>query len=199
MRESLPLKIEKNHFIAAGLFCKCYEHPDHRGECIKIPEADRKARKRLRGDLGYYRALHSRGVSMEYIADYKGGCITSLGDGYVYECVRDYDGGVSRTLRHYLEASDTDLEELYDALGELAGYLLSNRILISDIHYENILIQLDGEGGVKPVIVDGIGDRVLITVMNIFSKSVASKIVRRWNRFARRQLNGQVLLGEDGV
>jgi len=131
---------------------------------------------------------------MEYVADYLGSCRTSKGIGHRYECVRDYDMKVSRRLEYYLDQPDVDLEELYASLYRLAVYLLENRILISDIHARNILVQMDKEGGMHPVVVDGIGDRVAITALNVFPRLVESKIVRRWNRFSESALNGNAVL-----
>ena len=80
---------------------------------------------------------------------------------------------------------------------EMCHYLVENRIMIGDIHYNNILIRRDSEGGMTPVIVDGIGDRVAITILNAIPKFTISKIIRRWNRFSRKQLDSNALLDEN--
>ena len=197
MGDDLIMNLEDEHFIAAGLFCRCYENPSDRAECVKIPVEGKKAKKRLDADLNYYHKLHKRNVGLEYIADYLGKCATNLGDGYRYECVRDFDQGISRTLKFYLEESDVEKAKIYDLFTGLGEYLLDNRILISDLHSKNVLIQLKEGGVMVPVIVDGIGDRVAITILNVFPKLEKAKIKRRWNRFARKALDGNAVLSED--
>ena len=197
MEASSVIDLKENDFIAAGVFCKCYENPFQITECIKIPKPGSKANKRLKSDLSYYKKLHKRGLKLNFIADYLGRCDTSLGNGYRYDCVRDHDLKVSKTLEFYLNQPETDLEDLYSKLYELGCYLVKNRILISDLHFNNILIKVDTNGEISPVIVDGIGDRVMITALNIFPSLLESKIIRRWNRFARRQLDGNALVSLD--
>jgi len=193
------ITLEEKHFIASGLFCECYEHPFTSSECIKIATANKKSNKRLQADLKYYRKLHKKKIDLKYIADFLGVCNTSLGEGFRYECVRDGNGNVSKRLDHYLDDPEVDNEELYRLLKELALYLVRNHVLISDIHPRNILIQFDKDGVMTPMIVDGIGDRVSITILNVFSKLLEAKIIRRWNRFAVQSLESNALLTEGEV
>ncbi len=194
MKSEGMIELNQELFIAAGIYCECYENPSNKHECIKIPLEGKKASKRLKEDISYYAKLHKRKVSLGYVADYLGECQTSLGKGYIYECVRDYDLAVSRRLQHYLDTDDIEKDVLYHKMEELAHYLLGHKILISDLHARNILIQLSAEGDIKPVIVDGIGDRVAIEFMNKLPGAVEAKITRRWNRFAQKVMGGRALL-----
>jgi len=191
------IKLDKLLFIAEGIYCKCYEEPSNKHECIKIPIEGKKANKRLKADLNYYAKLHKRKVDLSNVADYLGECETTMGKGYVYECVRDYDLTVSRRLQYYLDSNEIEKELLYTNMEKLAQYLLDNKILISDIHARNILIQINANNEIKPVIVDGIGDRVAIELLNIWPGVEEAKIIRRWNRFAQKELNGHALLASD--
>ena len=177
------VQITDKNLIASGAFCDCYRHPEIPDQCIKIQTDNKKARKRLKTDLAYYKKLHSKQSDLRYIADYLGTCETNLGQGYAYQCVLDGDGCVSKTLEHYLEKDTPETEAILKELHHLAVHLLNNRILISDIHPKNILIQSVDGLQPKPVIVDGIGDKVIITIQNILKSEVHNKIIRRWNRF----------------
>ena len=188
------IELSKGDFIAEGIYCKCYEHPSNKNQCIKILVEGKKARQRLKEDINYYSKLHKRQVSLEYIANYIGESETSLGKGFIYECIRDYDGAVSKRLQHYLDTEELDAEVLYKKMKELGHYLLSNKILISDLHARNVLIQVSESGGIKPMIVDGIGDRVAITILNMLPGAVESKVKRRWNRFAQKELKGNTVI-----
>lgn len=188
------IELNQGHFIAMGIYCKCFENPLKMGECIKIPIEGRKAQKRLRADIKYYRKLHKKSADLSYIADYFGECQTSMGIGYRYECVRDYDSKVSRRLEYYLENTEISRETLYNQMGMLAYYLVENKILISDLHARNILIKLGDSGEITPMIVDGIGDRVAIEVLNLLPGAIEAKIARRWNRFAHHELGGKSII-----
>lgn len=156
----------------------------HQGSYI-----EQKAKKRHLAALKYYRKLHKVKVDLKYIADYFGQCETSLGAGYAYQCIRDHNGDVSQTLENYFKDADAEPQKIYPLLQKLGRYLVENRILISDIHARNILLQKNSQGEITPIIVDGIGDRVAITVLNISPKLAISKIIRRWNRFSRKELD----------
>lgn len=177
------INITEKHFIASGAYCACYRHPDVPDQCIKVQTTNKKAGKRFRADIAYYKKLHHRQSDLRYIADYLGACETNLGQGSIYECVLDGDGAVSTTLKHYLETGTLDTEVLLKEIRLVAVHLLNHRIVIGDIHERNILIQSIAGQTPKPIVVDGIGDTVAITVLNVFKSHVHAKIMRRWNRF----------------
>ena len=177
------LHLTKEHFIASGAYCECYRHPDVPDQCVKIPTTNKKARKRLKADLAYYKKLHKRQSDLHYIADYLGTVKTNLGQTSIFQCILDDEKTVSKTLKYYLENNIIKHESLFEELHKLAVHLLNNRILISDLHAKNILIQSVEHQTPKPIIVDGIGDTVAITILNIFKSEVHAKIIRRWNKF----------------
>lgn len=186
------IKLKKKHFIAKGAFCSCYQHPKKPKKCVKVLTDNSKASKRLKADIRYYNKLYKKGKSMKYIAKYLGVKKSNKGKCYLYKCVKDYDGEVSQTLESYLNEPHTDKAEVYRSLKELADYLIENQIMISDLHARNILIKKRRDGSIKPVIVDGIGDRVAIPVLNMLPSLLKAKIVRRWNRFSDKFLDSQV-------
>jgi len=197
MKDTSEIELNDDLFIAAGIYCKCYQHPSNKLQCIKIPIEGKKANKRLRADLNYYSKLHKRKIDLTYVADYVGPCSTAYGKGYIYECVRDHDLNISKRLQYYLDSDEIDHDLLCSKMLELGRYLLENQILISDLHARNVLIQLSASGEIKPVIVDGIGDRVAIEVLNLLPGFIEAKITRRWNRFVNHALNGNALLPEN--
>ena len=169
--------------MASGAFCSCYRHPMDSARCIKLPTENKKAGKRLRADLAYYRKLSRKAVRMDHIAQYWGTCDTNLGRGYMYECVTDENQNISLTLEHYLKQGELKRKVIFDALESLKNALIDNRILISDLHARNILLKRNEVDACKAVLVDGIGDRVAIEILNLFPVLVEKKIRRRWDRF----------------
>jgi len=109
-QSSLLLK----HFVSHNrLYCHCYQHPTNEEQCIKVPSDNKKAKKRLKADLSYYKKLHAKQTDMQYIANYFGTINTNLGTGYIYQCIKDYDGTISKTLRSYLEENTTAVKEIF--------------------------------------------------------------------------------------
>lgn len=193
MQDQKVILLKQKEFIASGVFCSCYAHPELLEECIKIPNDVPKSKKRLATDLSYYRKLSKRQADMSHISNYLGKCQTSLGVGYRYECIRDEDSQVSKTLEYYLQQDESQQVLICNQLAKLANYLLKNRIMIGDLHANNILMQRTSTE-LRPVIVDGVGDRVAITILNVFPSLVEAKIKRRWNRFAAKFLNSKVTI-----
>lgn len=180
------IQITGEHFIASGAYCDCYRHPNVNDQCIKIKTTNKKASKRLKTDIAYFKKLHAKQSDLRYVADYLGPCQTSLGLGHAYQCVLDSDGTVSKTLEHYLNNDILEPDVFLKELHSMATHLLNNRILISDIHAKNILVQRIDSLSAKPVLVDGIGDKIAITVLNAFAGVTHNKIIRRWNNFINR-------------
>lgn len=114
-----------------------------------------------------------------------------MGVCYLYECIKDADGSVSKTLEYYLQNGVLDKQLIYVKVQQVGRYLLTNRILISDMHARNILIRRGEDEEIVPMIVDGIGENVAIPILNVFGSEVDKKISRRWNRFVCRELDGQ--------
>ena len=182
------IELKKDGYIASGAFCHCYLHPQETEKCIKIVSNNKKAKKRLRNDISYYKRLHARKASVDYVADYLGTVQTNLGKGYVYQCVKDADGSVSKTLRSYLEDKDADHVQIIDGLREMIENLIQNRIILSDIHSKNILVQVTHEKTLKPVFVDGIGDHIAIKILNTIPSYAMANITRRWNKYIDRSM-----------
>ncbi len=181
---TISLKEQKDTLhIASGAFAHCYRHPDDPQLCIKIPTSSSKAGKRLRTDVSYYHKLHALKKDLSQVSDMLGPCLTDLGPGHLYQCITDHDGSVSKTLGHHIKEHPEKLSEIITALQELAQYLLTNRIMISDIHVRNILLRVNPEKAPLAIIVDGIGDKVAITLLNHIGSLADAKIARRWNRF----------------
>jgi hypothetical protein len=141
-----------------------------------------------RREKDYYAALESRGVSWEMLPRFHGLVRTSLGEGAVFDLVRDYDNRISFTLAHYLASEQlTRLHGavLSRALRALKAYLLEHRIITMTLKPKNILFQLDSAESGKLVIVDNIGNSDFIPIANHSIRLARWKILRKWRRFER--------------
>ena len=106
------LKLESSALLGRGLRRECYFHPEDENKCIKVVVAgDHKETVR---EQSYYRLLERRNIAWRMLARFYGNVETNLGEGAVFELIRDYNGEVSKTLVHYFSAHNTnDLNDQY--------------------------------------------------------------------------------------
>ena len=84
-----------------------------------------------------------------------------------------------------------------EKLGELRDYFLNEGIIFNyDIWPSNILVKRTSEEDYHLVLIDALGDVVLIQWMNNFKYFLDAKILRRWSRFEAR-LKRKYSLSED--
>lgn len=178
------LEIDPSTLVGKGLHRECFVHPDNRDHCIKIVVAGNSDENRR--EAQYYGLLARRGISWDMLTRFHGLIETDMGEGAVFDLVRDCDGAVSRTLTHYLESEKLTAlhsNSLSAALAGLRMYLLDNRIITMTLKTKNILFQRTTEGADKLVVVDNVGNSDFIPLTN-YSRSLARmKIRRKWRRF----------------
>lgn len=180
------IELDPHSLIGKGLHRECFVHPEDPTRCIKIMVAGTGNENRR--EQAYYAALAARGVSWDMLPRFHGLVPTSLGEGAVFDLVRDYDHRISLTLGHYLSSERlTSLHSaaLRSALDKLKAYLLENRIVTMTLKTKNILFQLESEEDGKLVIVDNIGNSDFIPLANFSASFARWKIQRKWRRFER--------------
>ena len=178
------IEIDTHALIGKGLHRECYVHPDDPARCVKVVVAgtiDENHR-----EAAYYAQLARRGISWEMLPRFHGLEQTTLGEGAIFDLVRDHDGPVSHTLAHYLvsrQLTEQHTAALQAALVNLKNYLLENRIITMTLKPKNILFQQYTADNGRLVIVDNIGNSDFIPLAN-HSKWLAQwKIKRKWRRF----------------
>ncbi len=178
------IELSDSDMIGKGLHRECFAHPDHPGRCIKIivnGDSDENTR-----EAKYLRFLESQGGALDMLTRYHGRIETNRGEGAVFDLVRDFDGGVSKTLAHYLENPELTArytDALRAGLSDLLSYLLANRVITMTIKPKNILFQRSGEHSGKLVVVDNIGNSDFIPLANYIPAIARAKIKRKWTRF----------------
>lgn len=180
------IKLEPQKLIGKGLHRECFVHPQDPTRCIKIVVAG-SGNENLR-EQAYYAVLARRGVSWEMLPRFHGMVATSLGEGAIFDLVRDYDKRVSLTLEHYLGSEQLVAlhgAALRRAMRNLKGYLLENRIITMTLKTKNILFQLETPDSGKLVVVDNIGNSDFIPLANYSAHLARWKIARKWRRFER--------------
>lgn len=112
---------------------------------------------------------------------------TNLGQGLIFELIRDYDGNISRNLDWYLEDESRTPEagELVSQLRALRRYLLEERIIARDLKAANILPRRLAPAEMKWVVADGLGNNEFIPIAEYVDWLGRRKILRKWNGFVR--------------
>jgi len=178
------LTLESSALIGRGLRRECYFHPEDENKCIKVVVVgDHKETVR---EQAYYRLLEKRGIVWRMLSKYYGNVATNLGEGAVFELIRDYNGAVSKTLMHYFSAknkTDGDCQDLYPALQPLKQYLLQWKIVTMSLRPQNIVYKKTRESEGYLVVIDNIGNSDFIPICNYLDWMATRKIHRKWQRF----------------
>jgi hypothetical protein len=178
------LKLESSALLGRGLRRECYFHPEDENKCIKIVVAgDHKETVR---EQAYYRLLEKRNINWMMLAKFYGNVETNLGEGAVFELIRDYNGEVSKTLVNYFSAhNETDLNYQYfhQALLGLKQYLLKWKIVTISLKPQNIVYKKTYESEGFLVVIDNIGNSDFIPICNYIDWMATRKIHRKWQRF----------------
>jgi len=180
------IELDPHALVGKGLHRECFVHPLDPRRCIKIVVAG--SGNENRREQSYYAELENKGISWEMLPRFYGLVETNLGEGAVFDLIRDYDGRISLTLSHYLSSPQlTSLHELAlrDALRALKSYLLEYRIITMTLKPKNILFQLESADTGRLVIVDNIGNSDFIPLVNFSPRLARWKIRRKWQRFEK--------------
>lgn len=154
--EPPPLRL-----IAAGGGRRCYAHPRDPALCIKVPfNADglREARREA-AYLTRVERLHGV-LDATHLARLHGRVRTSLGNGWVFDRVRDERSGeASPTLGRALdEAAYAREPEAWErALDEFRHWLGLTPLVVRDLIPDNFCVRRTVAGSLDLVLIDGIG------------------------------------------
>ncbi len=192
---------EENPFAQGGNRL-CFVHPDDASRCIKVRRPDftladcrrkKKFPKNLRPLTSFDDNLEEFNV-LKKLSTIKGDSIfvhiykcfgfidTDMGKGLVTELIKDADGRISRSLKHYIwEEGYTD--NCRDALVQLESFWLNKLIPSRDLLTHNIVVQM-GENNqiIRLVVIDGLGSPHLIPFQWFpvsYQKRYVSKKIKR--------------------
>ena len=186
--------LKDEHYMAEGLARKCYFYPDNTNLCIKIGKPDVEE-SHLYKEINYYKKLSRKDVSKfdyPFYAMYHGTIKTNLGEGFVYDVVRDETTNeVSKTLRHYMIKKNAICSDeiLDEALQRLKSQMIKHKVFASDFKPRNICCKLLKDGSINMVIVDGIGHRDAFPIADWFGYFSKKKIERRFKKNAMESIS----------
>ncbi len=155
---SAMFDLDSHLLIGQGANRVVYRHPTEPYRCIKIPKDRGIHTQALECD--YYCKLELHNISWNHLSRYYGETETSLGKGYVYELIRDYNQTISLPLSYYLSTmptKDIALDMLLKSLRQLKKFLIDNKIIIRNLRPYNILYKRLNQQEGLAVLIDNIG------------------------------------------
>ncbi|MEY8847719.1 YrbL family protein [Psychroserpens sp. XS_ASV72] len=181
------IQLSKNDYMAEGLARICYYHPEHKGLCIKIGKPDIEE-EHLYKEINYYKKISKKDplkFDYPFYAFYHGTKATSLGEGFIYDLVRDETTQeVSKTLLHYIRMKDCPFDDaiLNFGLDRLKSQMIKHKVFASDLRPRNICVKILSNNTIELVIVDGIGHRDFFPFADWFGYFAKKKVERRFNK-----------------
>jgi len=185
--EELILKEED--FVGKGNERVCYVHPDDKNKAIKVSYEQNQGRSK-QTDLEtktYNQLLKKEKMSWKHLPKYYGKVQTNMGEGFVVELVRDFDGEVSKSFAYYL--NQNGVEKYAQELADYKEYFLEYGVIFNfGMMPKNILLRRSSETSSELVLIDGLGDVSHFTILNGFKWFSSRRISRRWDKFADKYL-----------
>lgn len=130
------LKLSK--FIGKGATRICFEHPEDKNKCVKVPVRFKENRI-LKRELETYQYVKI--FLNEYIVKYEEKMVeTNQGKGIVCEILRDDSGEYSQTLDKYYQTGKIK-NELKNQIKDFAYFLLAEDIFFYDFNLKNFMVQ----------------------------------------------------------
>ena len=176
------LTLKDSDLISAGQTRQVYQHPEFENLCVKVLISEESKRVQRR-ECRYYRSLQRRNADFSMVAQMRGVVDTNRGQGVVFDLIKDFDGNVSKTLRHYLLKNEEPLTQLViETIEAIKKNFYDNGIVFYDLNTSNILLQRVDEQTHRGVLIDGIAHKDFIPLCNYSVSFSRRKIKRAWNR-----------------
>ncbi len=167
--------------IGEGCDRMVYLHPLDSNKVIKLTKPNGNDRQSNREIKCYNQLTKRKLTNWKHLPKYYGEVSTDKGKGFVVECVRDYDGELSKNLDFYI--SRDGLSVYIEKWNDFKSYFINEKIIVTDdITPENILVKKVTEDELVFMLIDALGDRVFINFLNHVSYLTKQKIKRRFVR-----------------
>ncbi len=175
------IEISENDIIGKGRERTVYLHPNDKNFCIKI--ANEQSSRNKMAMLREIKYLKRHQDHLSFLSKYHYKTTTNLGEGFVFDLIRDYNGFISKTLSFYLENSQLKmLKHLKEQVNQIFEDLLERKAVVHDLRPNNILVQWYSNNNYKLIIVDGFGNSDFIKICDYSHKFASGKLNRKFDR-----------------
>jgi len=176
------LNLNEDKLIGVGSERKCYFHPRDKRKCIKITyKFGRRTASRCKREIKYSLKYSNLPYDLPSIPQYFGTVNTNLGCGHVFELVLDYDGNISKKLSEYIKTNGLN-NSLTGKISSLYRSFLQSRVLVSDLHPGNLLLQMPSVDDYHLVMIDGYGNSDFIKICDYSRFFLKKKLMRKFSR-----------------
>ena len=181
--------LNASYFVGKGLHRECYVHPEDKNLCIKVVVAgDLSESKR---EQSYYKLLQKRDICWDILPRFHGVIETNMGAGAVFDLIRDFDGEISKTLKHYLSSELLDSVEnpgISQAICVFKEELYRQSIITMTLSPKNIMYKKTGPNEGRLILIDNIGNSDFIPICSYIDSLAKKKITRKLLRFEQTVL-----------
>jgi hypothetical protein len=168
----------------------CFVHPHRPEYVIKVSRRKDSTHPANIQELRGYQLLVKKGKDLSRISHCHGFITTDRGTGLVCDCIRDFDGAISKTVWDMVVfEDDCDIEHLLAVLKKFCDFLIANHIWVFDINLKNIVLQKVSRTTLQPYIIDLKGSYVnhsLIPLARYVPYFARKKMIRRTTQLLQR-------------
>lgn len=190
MDEAKVLVLTEDLFLGKGAHKAAYVHPEDSSKCIKVPyklpdtDVDR--------ELEYRAVLRKQKKNPTMLTQYYGMVQTDKGQGYIYECVRDFDGSLSMSLidlfakqccQQHLGVSELELMQ------QFRKQWMEDCIVTSDTDFVNYFAQKISPNDFVIRIVDNVGTPSKFPLAFYFKYFAKKRARKYWTRLMQRYID----------
>ena len=181
--------------IAVSTTRACYPHPEDAGKVIKIVRQKDISSKNNANwqEWQHYNYLLKHHGKLDFINECFGFIETDLGQGLIWQCVRDYNGEIASNMKDIVRSPEKyDLIKIEKVLNNYCDLLIKKNIQLFDLNPLNVMIRICSEGTYQAVAVDIKGRYAnyefipISTYIPFFSRR---KLRRRCNQLTKWYLN----------
>lgn len=174
--KTMKLVLTKEHYLGRGTNKICYYHPEDKNKIIKF-SLDSTDETDMEYELKFRKICKGKCAESTLLTKYYGTVETNKGTGYMFECVRDFDGKLSETFEA-LFLREKNSPKVFEILATLRQKLLEEAMVTYTIFPDNFLVQRVSEQEYRIRIIDGIGMHVLFP-LPYYSKRLARQRQKR--------------------
>ncbi len=188
--------------IGKGTERICLQDPDDSSQCVKLSE--KSSAKQTYREIIFFEKLKNKNTQFTHIPEYLGKVLTETKVGFKQQVILDEDNKISLNLAGYIvqQGKKLDIDKLLFAILTLKNYLVSNRIIPSDLVLTNLLVK-QSKKGITVYLIDGFGNTEFIPVSDFIPYLRTKKIKRKFKRFLTTKLqpflNGESTTQESTV
>jgi len=174
--------LNDSDLIGKGSNRLVYAFPNDLSRCIKVPKSGRRRHKHQEREVRFFKQLKKNQLPTDHISRYLGTVETNFGTGYIYDAIRDANDQISDKLKTMALNNRDRVPEYLQVMETIEDYLFDNLISFYEVNPSNIVCRINDNGALEPFIVDGLGEKVAIPIVNHSRRLRRHTMRRRWLR-----------------